>query len=334
MDSWSVSRQAAQVVTVPVEGTSVGQVSGSVRLGVGGVLLFGNRAPADLRGQLRALTAQAPGGIKPFVMSDEEGGGVQRLRNLVGELPWARSLAATRTPAQVRLLAADTARRLLALGVDMDLAPVLDLDAGPGPDARHPAGRRSFSSNPAVAARYGTAFAAGLRDGGVVAVVKHFPGLGSASYNTDFGSASVSSLARLQRADLTPFRAAIAAGVPAVMVSHARVPGLSALPASLSAEAVGGLLRGRLGFHGLVVTDSLSAEAVRAAGFGVTAGGVRALQAGSDLLLYGPAGAAAPRTARELIAAVVEAVRSGQLPASRLRDAVRHILAAKHVAGC
>jgi beta-N-acetylhexosaminidase len=329
-----VSRQAAQVITVPVDETAVADVTAAVRLGVGGVLLFGNRGPSGLGAQLRALTDHAPGGVKPFVMSDEEGGGVQRLGNLVGELPWPRTLTATRTPAQVQALAAATARRLRSVGVDMDLAPGLDLDGGPGPDTRHPVGRRSFSANPATASRYGSAFAAGLRDGGVVPVVKHFPGLGSATFNTDFGSASVPSLATLLRADLVPFRAAIAAGVPAVMVSHASVPGLTSAPASLSTDAVTGLLRTRLGFHGLVVTDSLSAQAIRAAGYPVPAAGVRALQAGSDLLLYGSAGSTALRTGRDLMAAVVEAVHSGRLSAERLRDAVHYVLAAKHVGGC
>ncbi len=322
------------MVTVPVQESRVADVAAAVRRGAGGVLLFGTRGPADLASQLRTLNRAAPGGVRPFVMSDEEGGDVQRLSDLTGGLPWPRTLAATRTPAQVRAAAAVAARRLRAAGVDMDLAPVLDLDAGPGPDAQHPAGRRSFSANPAVAGRYGAAFAQGLRDGGVVPVVKHFPGLGRATANTDSAPASVPALAELRRADLRPFRAAIAAGVPAVMVSHASVPGLGSGPASLSPAAVTGLLRGELGFRGLVVTDSLSAEAVRAAGFPVPAAAVRALQAGADFLLFGPAGPAAPATAVGMVDAIERAVRSGRLPVDRLRDAVRHVLAAKGAAGC
>ena len=197
-------------------------------------------------------------------MTDEEGGEIQRMANLVGNLPWPRTMAATMTPGQVRALAGQVGRRMRAAGITMDLAPVLDLSDSPGPDATYPDGPRSFSVHPAVATAYGLAFARGLQDGGVIPVLKHFPGLGQASANTDFGRATDPPLGTLEAGALLPFEAAIKDGLPAVMVGEVSVPGLThGLPATLSSQAITGLLRGRLGFHGLVLTDSLSAAAIQ-----------------------------------------------------------------------
>lgn len=110
-------------------------------------------------------------------MTDEEGGGVQRMANLVGSMPWARQMG-TMSPAAIQSLAKAVGQRMRALGVTMDLAPVLDVDGGPGPNASNPDGDRSFSASPSQAARDGLAFAAGLLAAGVIPVVKHFPGLG------------------------------------------------------------------------------------------------------------------------------------------------------------
>jgi beta-N-acetylhexosaminidase len=113
------------------------------------------------------------------------------MANLAGDMPWPRTMAATLTRAQTRALAEQVGRRMRAAGVTMDLAPVLDLSDGPGPDSAHPDGPRSFSLKPSVAAAYGIAFARGLQAVGVIPVYKHFPGLGQATYNTDDGPASV-----------------------------------------------------------------------------------------------------------------------------------------------
>jgi beta-N-acetylhexosaminidase len=277
-------------------------------------------------------------------MADEEGGGVQRLAGLVGEIPWARSMTGTMTVGQTRALAKARGRQMLAAGVTTDLAPVLDVDGRPGPSSTNADGLRSFSATASVVADYGTAFMSGLRSAGVLPVVKHFPGLGGAQRNTDVGPAATRPLAQLLERDLVPFRAAIAAGVPAVMTSNASVPGLTPLPSSLSHAVIDGLLRDELGFHGLVITDSLSAGAVTAVTSSLADATVRSLAAGADLVLFGstltPADEVALQATRTLatyrwvVASVVAAVRSGRLPASRLDDAVLHVLAAKHVNPC
>ncbi len=328
LSTWSTARRAAQLVVAPAEEDDVLAARPMAEAGVGGLLLFGSAAPADLPAQLTALRRHALGGVPPLVMTDEEGGEIQRMANLVGNLPWPRTMAATMTPGQVRGLAAQVGRRMRAAGITMDLAPVLDLSDSPGPDASYPDGPRSFSVHPAVATAYGLAFAQGLLDGGVIPVVKHFPGLGQASANTDFGRATDPPLSTLKAGALLPFQAAIKHGLPAVMVSEASVPGLThGLPATLSSQAITGVLRGQLGFHGLVLTDSLSAAAIQDAGYGIPRAAVRAIEAGADMVTFDASDP--PATTSEIITSLVSAVRSGQLPVARLDSAVRHVLQVK-----
>jgi beta-N-acetylhexosaminidase len=151
LSSWSLSRRAAQLVVVPVDETDVAAVAASVRAGAGGVILFGNAAPQNLGTQVQALVAQAPAGLVPLVMTDEEGGGVQRMANLVGSMPWPATAAATMSPEEVREMAERVGRLMVQNGVTMDLAPVLDLASGPGPDALHTDGPRSFGLSPQTA---------------------------------------------------------------------------------------------------------------------------------------------------------------------------------------
>jgi beta-N-acetylhexosaminidase len=216
----------------------------------------------------------------------------------------------------------------------MDLAPVLDLDGGAGPNARDAIGTRSFSTDRHIARVDGLAFAGGLRAAGVVPVVKHFPGLGGASGNTDVGPATTPSWTSVRAHGLLPFRAAVRAGIPAVMVSNASVPGLTPRPAGLSPAVITGVLRTDLHFTGLVVTDSLSAGAVSGAGYTVPHAAVTALAAGADLLLYNASAATVHRLTTRIADAIVAAVASGRLHAARLQNAVLHILAAKHIDLC
>jgi beta-N-acetylhexosaminidase len=328
LDTWSTARRAAQLVIAPADEDDVLAARPMVEAGVGGLLLFGSAAPAGLPGQLAALRRHAPGGLPPLVSTDEEGGEIQRMANLVGNLPWPRTMAATMTTGQVRALAAQVGRRMRAAGITMDLAPVLDLSDSPGPNATFPDGPRSFSVHPAVATAYGLAFAEGLQDGGVIPVVKHFPGLGQATANTDFGRASVPPMSTLRSGALLPFAAAIRHGLPAVMVSEASIPGLThGLPATLSGAAIKGVLRGQLGFHGLVLTDSLSAVAIQDAGYNIPQAAVRAIEAGADMVTFDADNP--PVTTNQVITSLVSAVRSGQLPVARLDSAVQDVLRAK-----
>jgi beta-N-acetylhexosaminidase len=214
----------------------------------------------------------------------------------------------------------------------MDLAPVLDLDDRPGPNNQNPDGSRSFSKDHTITQADGVAFAQGLTDGGVIPVVKHFPGLGGALANTDIAPATTASWSTLQGAGLLPFTAAFKAGVPAVMVANASVPGLTSLPASLSSKVMTDVLRDQLHFDGLVMTDSLSGGAISSAGYSVPKASAAALIAGADMVLF--TANDVPGTTHQIVTAIVDAANAGKLPRTRLEDAVRHILATKKVELC
>ena len=332
LSSWSLSRRAAQLVAVAAPEADVAAAAPAVAAGAGGIVLYGSSAPTSLGSQLRALEASDEGGLAPLVMTDEEGGGIQRMANLVGSLPWPATMSATMTPAAVEQAAEQVAEAMVANGITMDLAPVLDLASGPGPDATHIDGPRSFGVSPTIATSFGLAFAEGLEAGGVIPVVKHFPGEGSADRNTDDGPASTPPLATLESADLLPFEAAISARLPAVMVGDASVPGISQGPASLASAVITGLLRQQLGFEGLVLTDSLSADAVSDLGITVPEASVKAIAAGADMVLSNPSD---PNTAfDQTVAALVTAVSDGEVTPMTLNTAVMQVLAAKGVDLC
>jgi len=199
----------------------------------------------------------------------------------------------------------------------MDLAPVLDLDAGNGPNNSDADGTRSFSLDESIAASDGLAFAAGLRTGGVIPVVKHFPGLGNASGNTDATPATTLPWSELQQHGLLPFSAAVAQGYPAVMVSNASVPGLTTLPASISSTLITGVLRTQAQI-----------------GYSVPAATVAALAAGADMMLFSSDAAHVASTTAVIVQAIRAAVNNGSLQLSRLEDAVAHILATKGIDPC
>jgi beta-N-acetylhexosaminidase len=333
LESWSVSRLAWQVIVVPAEMTSLNGVRGEVASGAGGILLFGATAPSDLASELAGLASTSPGEIAPLVMSDVEGGDVERAANLLGPMPSARQLARTMSAAQITAYGLNLGRRLRAIGMTMDLAPVMDLDAGFGPSALDPDGTRSFSDDAHIAATDAAAFSAGLAAAGVVAVAKHFPGLHGTGDNTDEGPAQTSSWPALQDHELVPFKVAIAAGEPAIMLSNASVPGLSVLPASISPQVVAAL-RDQLGFRGLLLTDSLTAGSLAKIGYTVPRAATAALIAGVDMVIYNGAASDVATNASRAVAAIEDAVNSGTLPLAQLVESVSRVLAVKHVDLC
>jgi len=324
---------AWQLVVVPAQLTSLNSVRAEVASGAGGILLFGATAPADLATELSRLESTAPGGIVPVVMSDIEGGSVERAANLLGPMPSARQLGQTMTPAQIQAYALGAGRRMRAIGITMDLAPVMDLDAGYGPTASNPDGTRSFSADPHIAAADSNAFAAGLSAAGLVPVGKHFPGLHGAGDNTDLGPAQTWSWSQLQQHGLLPFTTGFGRRLLAVMLSNASVPGLSTLPSSISPQVVG-VLRGQLGFRGLVLTDSLTAGAITKIGLSAPSAMAAAVVAGADMVLYDDAHVDVAATARAAVAAIRAAVASGRLPRAQLMASVSRVLAAKHIDLC
>jgi beta-N-acetylhexosaminidase len=336
VSTWTTTQLANETIAIPVEATNVGGLAPAARAGYGGILLFGTTSPASMPQVLATLQRERPGHYAWMVMTDEEGGGVERLTNLVGSFPWAQTMGKNLDAAQITAIARRVGTALSAAGVNTDLAPVLDVDArAQYPGEANPDGYRSFSGVPSLAATDATAFMKGLQAAGVLSVVKHFPGLGYATRNTDYGPAATLSWAKLQSTGLVPFRAAIADGATAVMMSNARIPGLTSLPAGLSPVAVQ-TLRTTLGFKGLIVTDSLGAGAISALHLAVPAASVVALAAGDDLVLFGsPTSVASSLTqAAQISSAIVAAITKGTLAKSTLIAAAAQDLAARNQLTC
>jgi beta-N-acetylhexosaminidase len=318
----TASELVGRLLLVRMHGTQPGAASlARIRRGeIGGVVLyadnFGRSGPARL---IVALQAAARAGGRPplLIAVDQEGG-------LVKRLPGAPALAPPqmRTAAVARAQGLATARTLRAAGVGVDLAPVLDVGRGGFVTPR------TFGSTPAAVAARGAALAAGVARGGVLATAKHFPGLGYARLDTDQAVARVTASAAELRADWLPFRRAIAAGIPLVMMSTAVYPALgSKWPAALSPGEVHALRS--LGFRGAIVTDALRTPAV-ARYLPVGAAAVRAVAAGCDLVLAaGVTGSRADTDGASQAAfhALVAAVRSGRLARSRVAAADERVAA-------
>jgi beta-N-acetylhexosaminidase len=284
---------------------------------VGGVLITEPNVRSSAQvGQL-VSDIRARAGRPLIVATGEESGRVSTFRSLFGRSPSARVLAG-RSATAVQAVAHDVGSKLAAIGVNLDLAPVLDLDAGP---AGSLIGDRSFSADPARAGAYGLAWARGLAAAKVVPTAKHFPGHGRATGDSHLELPRVDTpLAELQQSDLQPFADLIKAGVPAVMLDHVAYAAFDAdLPASLSPAAYK-LLRD-MGFRGVAITDSVGMGAVNLRwGFGEAA--VRAIAAGADGVLTTD-GTQAPM----MRDAIVAAVRQGRIPEARLNEAAGRVTA-------
>lgn len=318
---FSLRAEAAQVVMASVDFGDAPLAGRWVHdLGIGGIAFFGTPG-ASVGADVNRVRSASGNGLRPFTAVDEEGGRVQRLAAVLGRIPAARQMAATLTPAAVRELARTHAAGMRRLGFDVDLAPDMDVTSAAGGVI----GDRSFSGVATTAATYALAFAAGLADSGVLATGKHFPGHGHASGDSHTQAVTTPPLADLERNDLIPFHNAVTAGVPLIMVGHLTVPDLThGLPASLSPDAVTGLLRRQFGYDGLVISDSLGMVSVTLFEPVLGAAAVRTLRAGVDVALL-PEGA----DPRPVIDRIVAAVSDGDLPRADLDRAVRHIVAAK-----
>jgi beta-N-acetylhexosaminidase len=228
-------------------------------------------------------------GPLPLAVSvDEEGGRVSRLSSLIGAIPPARTLAQTKTADEVYQIALARGRQMRGMGITVDFAPVVDVSDQADDTV---IGDRSFSNDPATVTAYAGAFARGLRDAGVLPVLKHFPGHGSGSGDSHTaGVVTTPPLSALMESDLVPYRTLTTEGPVAVMMGHLQVPGLTGdQPSSLSAAAVN-LLRsggyGGPGFNGLVYSDDLSSMAAISSRYGVAEAVLRTLQAGVDVALW------------------------------------------------
>jgi beta-N-acetylhexosaminidase len=281
-----------------------------------GVILFGGNiaSPQQLGSLTRALRSQ---GGRPLVTVDQEGGRIRRV-------PWAgplRSEPEQFAAGSVRSDATAAARVLRDAGITVTFAPVADVPSVP----EAAIASRTFSRDPAAASVAVRDSVLGWRAGGVAATAKHFPGLGGASANTDAAVVRIRrSRAALEAVDLAPFRAAVEAGVPLVMVGHARYPALDRYRiASQSAPIIEGLLRDDLGFRGVVITDSMEARASLATG-SLEKTSERAIRAGADVVLL--TGRGSYRTVYDHLLAVA---RTDPTFRARVQESAARVLALK-----
>jgi beta-N-acetylhexosaminidase len=303
--------------------------------GLGGVILFDRdqltggprniESPEQLRRLVDGLRSLAPD-RRLLVAIDQEGGRVARLSPATGFPSFAgQAEIAPQGDATVRAWARSIATTLASVGINVNLAPVVDLNVNPSNPAIGALGR-SFSDDPATVARLASIEVLAHRESDVRTALKHFPGLGSASTNTDFGVADVTKT--WTRRELEPYRTMLTGGdVDAIMVGNL-VNGQidSDAPASLSAKTVTGLLRRELGWDGVVVTDDLQAGAITES-FGADDAIGLALAAGNDLLLLANQQTYVPDIASHVVDVVAGLVRDGTISEARIDESYARVRA-------
>ena len=331
----SLDQLAGQRVIYAYSGlTPPGSLLATVRSGeAAGVILFGpnvadSNQVAAVVAQLQRAAAAGPVHAPLLILADQEGGQTRRLAG-APELS-EQQIGASPDAVQLAAEAGEGAAGVLAgAGVNVNLAPVLDVSSQP--DDFIGEFQRSYGGDPGEAARLGSAFIAAQQRLGVGATAKHFPGLGAAGRGQDTDSRPVTldlPLKRIRDVDEAPYRAAIAAGVKLVMTSWAIYPALdSRLPAGLSPRVIQDELRGRLGFRGVTITDTLSAAAL--ASFGTLAQrGLLAAEAGADLIICSAIdGDDSPAGGRSVLRAIASAIADGRLSRRSAEQAAARVLA-------
>ncbi|MEO6117244.1 MAG: beta-N-acetylhexosaminidase, partial [Pseudolysinimonas sp.] len=290
--------------------------------GLGGVCLFATNvaSPGQLRELTDAIRAANPLAV---IAIDEEGGDVTRLFQDVGSpYPGAAILGRLDDVSLTRAVAERVGRQLRAVGVTLNFAPDADINSS---DDNPVIGTRSFGADPALVARHTAAWVDGLQSTGVAASAKHFPGHGDTATDSHLALPVVDlPLSVLRERELVPFAAAIEAGTATIMTSHILLPQLDEVPATFSPRILGELLRGELGFTGVIVSDALDMRGASGT-TGIPDAAVRALAAGCDLLCIGTANTD-PQLG-EIEAAVAAAVSDGRLNAARVADALSRVAA-------
>lgn len=332
VDGLTVEEKVGQVVMVGMEETLLSPALAErlERLSIGNVIFMGRNYvdPSQMRGFTDALQRLAAARRVPMgflTAIDQEGGIVARLLAGATVFPGNMALGATRSAQLSMLCSRVMAQEMLQMGLNMNLAPVLDVNNNP---ANPGIGVRSYGESPELVAELGVAAIEGSQRAGVMATAKHFPGKGDVTIDSHLDLPTVAhDMERLERVELVPFRAAIEAGVGAIMTSHVFFPAMEPeplLPATLSKNVLTGLLRERLGFEGIIITDDLYMGAISKA-FGLGEAAIRAIVAGADIALM----CHHPEQQAQAIEAILAAVRSGRISEARLNSAVRRVLTAK-----
>lgn len=332
LDKLTLEQRVAQLFVVNLFGGGLTEVGRDflARYQPGGVVLLGDNlgTPETVSRLINSYqqTVADAGGLPLFVSVDQEMGPISHLKDGFTVFPSPALLTASGDPELAHQVGQAVGEELLAVGVNMDLAPVADLETNPKNTIIV---RRSFGSDPQMVSTVLGPFVQGMQSSGVLAIAKHFPGHGASTEDSHTSLPVIDlSKERLESVELAPFHAAVEAEVAGVMVAHISYPALEStpnLPASLSSKIVDGLLRGEMGYNGLVMTDALDMDAIDTT-YSYPQAVLTAIKAGVDLVIA----AHMSLTAQiEAIEGVVAAVQSGEILEERLNESVQRVLDAK-----
>jgi beta-N-acetylhexosaminidase len=307
MNETELDRLAAKMFVVGFHGTSVPREMGDlIRRGVSGAVLFSRNATSanEVARLCRQLKDAAD---RPFLTCiDHEGGRIVRAREGFTPIATMREIGRTRDPAQARSIGITIGRELRAANIDLNFAPVVDVDTIP---ANPVIGDRSFSDDPNFVSQLSCALIEGMQSQGVAACAKHFPGHGDTSIDSHLDLPTLNhDLSRLRAVELPPFRAAVRAGVASVMTAHVIFRALDAENPATMSRPVLAILRDEFGFDGVIISDDLEMKAI-ADHFGVERAVVRGVNAGVDLFLV----CHSHEMQHRAIDALVQAVKSGEV---------------------
>ncbi len=333
LEKMSIEEKIGQLFIVGIENTKLDEYTATFlkEHKIGGVLLFGrniknNAQVRQLTEELQALKT-GPGGLHLFIAVDQEGGRVNRLPGEHGAFPSAKELASGGDENNVMIAAEQMAIQLKGLGINLNFAPVLDINS----NKDNPViGDRAFGDTPDVVTKMGLAFIEGTLEQGIIPVAKHFPGHGDTGTDSHTELPVINhSIERLDEFELIPFKGAIKNDVPMIMVAHILLPEIDKdYPATLSEAIIEGILRERLGFSGVVVSDDLDMGAITGL-YSISDAATRAIKAGVDMLIIGHN----RDNMSEAYDAIVTAVAEGYIKSSRIDEAVVSILKLKEQFG-
>jgi len=336
MESMSVEDKIGQMIMVGFDDQSLTpELEGHLNeIHAGNVIFLGRNYANpqqmwEFTNALQRMASRRPAPVGLFTAIDQEGGVVARLLNGVTVFPGNMALGATAQAGYARRAAKVTAQEMLQLGLNMNLAPVLDVNNNPGNPA---IGVRSYGESPELVAAMGAEAVAASQSAGVLATAKHFPGKGDVTVDSHIDLPHVPhSRERLDQVELAPFEAAIAAGVGAIMTAHVTFPAIEPdplLPATMSQRVLQGLLREELGFRGIIITDDLFMGAISRS-YGLAEAAIRSINAGADIVLM----CHKPNEQAVAIKAIWEAARSGRIAMDRIDSSVHRVLSVKALFG-
>ncbi|MEN9201868.1 MAG: glycoside hydrolase family 3 protein [Thermostichus sp. DG_1_6_bins_120] len=331
LSSWSLEEKLGQLFWVYFEGSELSPALEEMiqDYHVGGFIFYSVAGNIQTPPQVAQLIAsmQERSRIPLWIGIDQEGGPVVRLTEGVTVFPSAMAVAAAGSLADAQAMACTLGMELKSLGFNLNFTPVVDVNSNP----YNPIiGIRAFGSHPRQVADYGLAMLRGYQQAGILCTPKHFPGHGDTYIDSHLGLPRVDRpLAELQARELYPFQALIEAGAEAIMTAHVVMPALgSNHPATLAPEILTGWLCQRLGFQGLICTDSLTMGAI-AQNYGIPQAAELAFQAGADILLFGADPGSSPAIQKAAYAHLLQGLRSERLSWQQLDRSLRKILALK-----